>query len=120
MRDFLSGIHYNSWILPALLIIPLVGAVLLWIQRAASGVDEADVKVEPARQIALWTLTIEFIVSCGLWWSFVPGIAGWQGLSGAQDADEIEYYLIMILNHMTSLGVRQAKLRLLAATKRVR
>jgi NADH-quinone oxidoreductase subunit M len=78
MRDFLSGIHYNSWILPALLIIPLVGAVLLWIQRAASGLEEADVNAEPARQIALWTLIIEFIVSCGLWWSFVPGVAGWQ------------------------------------------
>lgn len=78
MTDFLSSIHYNSWILSALLVIPLVGVVLLFIQRAASGVAEADVNVEPARQIALWTLIVEFIVSCGLWWSFAPGVAGWQ------------------------------------------
>jgi len=77
MTDFLNGIHYNSWILPALLIIPLIGALLVWAQGAAHR-DDADANAEPARQIAVWTLIIEFVVSCGLWWSFVPGVAGWQ------------------------------------------
>ncbi|MEO6778287.1 MAG: NADH-quinone oxidoreductase subunit M, partial [Gemmatimonadaceae bacterium] len=79
MTDFLNGIHYNSWILPALLIIPLAAALLVWAHGAAhDSLADADANAGPARQIAFWALTIEFIVSCGLWWSFLPGVAGWQ------------------------------------------
>ena len=79
MTDFLNGIHYNSWILPALLIIPLVGTLLVWAHGASrSSLADADANAGPARQITVWTLILEFIVSCGLWWSFVPGVAGWQ------------------------------------------
>ena len=79
MTDFLSGIHYNSWILPALLIIPLVGSLLVWTHGASrTGLADADANAGPARQITVWTLIVEFVVSCGLWWSFLPGVAGWQ------------------------------------------
>src|SRR5665213_4031591 len=79
MTDFLNGIHYNAWILPALLIIPLVGALLVGAHGATrSSRAEADANAGPARQIAFWTLTIEFVVSCGLWWSFKIGMPGWQ------------------------------------------
>ena len=30
MNDFLNSIGYGSWILPALLIIPVVGALAIW------------------------------------------------------------------------------------------
>jgi len=79
MTDFLNGIHYNAWILPALLIIPLVGALLVGAHGATrSSLADADANAGPARQIAFWTLTIEFVVSCGLWWSFKIGMPGWQ------------------------------------------
>ena len=79
MTDFLNGIHYNSWILPALLIIPVIGALLVWAHGASrSSLEDADANAGPARQITFWTLAIEFVVSCGLWWSFTPGVAGWQ------------------------------------------
>jgi NADH-quinone oxidoreductase subunit M len=79
MTEFLNGIHYNSWILPALLIIPLVGALLVWANGATrSTLADADANAGLARQITVWTLIIEFVVSCGLWWSFAPGVPGWQ------------------------------------------
>jgi NADH-quinone oxidoreductase subunit M len=79
MTDFLNGIHYNSWILPALLIIPVLGALLVWAHGAThSSLEDADANAGPARQITFWTLVVEFVVSCGLWWSFTPGVAGWQ------------------------------------------
>jgi NADH-quinone oxidoreductase subunit M len=79
MTDFLSGIHYNAWILPALLIIPLVGALLVWANGARyQSLADADANSVGAKQITLWTLIIEFVVSCGLWWSFRIGVPGWQ------------------------------------------
>ncbi|MDQ2891439.1 MAG: hypothetical protein M3R65_12945, partial [Gemmatimonadota bacterium] len=85
MTDFLNGIHYNSWILPALLIIPLAGAILVWMHGASiDDADDADVNAGFARHITFWTLVLEFVVSCGLWWSFVPGVAGWQAGVDAQ------------------------------------
>jgi len=76
MKPFLAGIGYDHWVLPALLIIPIVGALLLLAQGAAQ--DSADENPGPARGIALVTFIVEFVVSCGLWWSFDPGNPGWQ------------------------------------------
>src|SRR5688500_16221821 len=100
MNAFLDSVGYNGWILPALLGIPMVGAVLLWLQSAIAGgggrraqvvtaagpagdvvvVEEQEAGADGARQIAFWTLLIEFIVSIGLWWSFDPAIDGWQAV----------------------------------------
>ena len=107
MTDFLNGIHYNSWILPALLIIPLVGALLVWAQGGAHR-DDADANAEPARHIAVWTLIIEFVVSCGLWWSFVPGVAGWQA--------GVDYAWIPSWGARFSLGVDGISLMLVLLT----
>src|SRR5688500_4315432 len=100
MNAFLDSVGYNGWILPALLGIPMVGAVLLWLQSAIAGgggrraqvataggpagdvviVEERDAGADGARQIAFWTLLLEFIVSVGLWWSFDPAASGWQAV----------------------------------------
>src|SRR5688572_5398397 len=135
MDAFLASIGYNDWILPALLGIPLLGALLLLVQSALSRsgrprrtvavtvpagaplvavpvvdaagitravevvpvplqhatvgssshatpviVDDEDPHAGGARQIAFWTLLIEFIVSIGLWWTFDPSIADWQAV----------------------------------------
>src|SRR5690349_5642562 len=104
MDAFLSSAGYNDWILPALLLIPVIGAVAIWLQGAIAGrgharvataavvtpsgapiattavVVEDDAGAGGARQIAFWTLLIEFIVSVGLWWSFDPAAPGWQAV----------------------------------------
>ena len=44
MHDFLSSIHYNGWVLPALLAIPLVGALVL-IVMASTANDDGTLEV---------------------------------------------------------------------------
>jgi len=86
MNDFLSSIGYMSWILPALLAIPVVGAGLIWLtptprrRGVAAGADEiaAGIATGP-RWVAFLVLLAEFIVSLGLWWAFDPSVAQWQG-----------------------------------------
>jgi len=79
MASFLDSIGYNLWVLPALLLIPLVGAVLvllLPVRAPDAGVNA--VETPAARQVALWLFVLEFVVSIGLWWSFNPADTGWQ------------------------------------------
>jgi NADH-quinone oxidoreductase subunit M len=79
MADFLHSINYNSWILPALLIIPLVGAVIITgLQIGQPDRAAADANAGTAKMIALFTLLVEFVVSAGLWWSFNAASAEWQ------------------------------------------
>jgi len=79
MAEFLDSIHYNSWILPVLLLIPLLGAVIVWAQGAGyKNRDDADANAGAARMVTFWIFLVEFIVSAGLWWSFNPASAGWQ------------------------------------------
>jgi NADH-quinone oxidoreductase subunit M len=79
MASFLDSVGYNDWVLPALLIIPLVGALLLVVlaPRGAEGsaLERAN---RTARIIALVTFLVEFLVSVGLWWSYDPSQPGWQ------------------------------------------
>ncbi|HJQ12741.1 MAG TPA: NADH-quinone oxidoreductase subunit M [Gemmatimonadaceae bacterium] len=78
MTAFLDSIGYNNWVLPALLIIPLIGAVVVLLAPVRDSADGAAVESPAARQIAFWFFVLEFIVSLGLWWSFNPNDAGWQ------------------------------------------
>jgi NADH-quinone oxidoreductase subunit M len=79
MASFLDSIGFNDWVLPALLIIPIVGAALL-IALTPRGADASrmDSANRTARMIALWFFILEFVVSAGLWWSFDPAQADWQ------------------------------------------
>jgi NADH-quinone oxidoreductase subunit M len=78
MRDLLSSIGYNQWVLPALLLIPLAGALVL-VAGAALADDDGSLAAAPsARWVALVTFVVEFVVSLGLWWSFDPSETGWQ------------------------------------------
>ena len=77
MSSFLDSIGYNGWILPALLIIPVVGAIAILLMP--NRVDAGEVMENPgARHAAFWTFIIEFVVSLGLWWSFNPANTNWQ------------------------------------------
>jgi len=81
MREFLLSIHYDYWILPALLILPLIGAVLVLVSGRATTGDEDEVASGAAfgpRRLATIVFALEFLLSLGLWWAFDPGYAGWQ------------------------------------------
>jgi NADH-quinone oxidoreductase subunit M len=87
MNDFLASVGYERWVLPALLVIPLAGAALVWLTPTARrrglppGTDEIGAGIANGpRWIALATLLAEFIVSVGLWWAFDPQLADWQAL----------------------------------------
>ena len=71
MREFLDSIGYDSWVLLALLVIPMLAALGIWVHGAMLGENDArDRASGAARQIALWAFIIEFVVSLGLWWSY--------------------------------------------------
>ncbi|HEV2018448.1 MAG TPA: NADH-quinone oxidoreductase subunit M [Gemmatimonadaceae bacterium] len=78
MASLLESIGYNSWVLPALLLIPLIGAVALLVLPARDQGAGGGVENPAARQIAFWFFALEFVVSLGLWWSYNPGDSGWQ------------------------------------------
>jgi NADH-quinone oxidoreductase subunit M len=83
MREFLHSVGYDHWILPALLIIPVLGAVavLLAGRRRSDVVAEDEVASGAAsapRLIATLVFAIEFLLSVGLWWAFDPAVPGWQ------------------------------------------
>ena len=84
MNALLTSIGYAHWILPALLIIPLIGAGVIWLlgaRRSGPSGDEVVSGVAAApRRIALVTFAVEFVVSLGLWWSFDPADTAWQSV----------------------------------------
>ena len=84
MNDFLQSIGYMSWILPALLAIPVIGALAIWLlprrPDLAPGADEIAANAAGARWLALATLALEFVVSLGLWWAFDPAVPQWQAV----------------------------------------
>ena len=85
MNAFLQSIGYANWILPALLAIPVVGALAIWahgamVKRADVGAEDevASGAVMIPRVLALLTFVVEFIVSVGLWWSVSPSGPAFQ------------------------------------------
>jgi NADH-quinone oxidoreductase subunit M len=81
MRELLLSVRYDYWILPALLILPLIGAALVLLSGRGSAADEDEVAsgaaVGPSR-LATIVFALEFLLSLGLWWTFDPAFAGWQ------------------------------------------
>src|SRR5687768_8296141 len=82
MRALLESIGFSGWVLPALLIIPMIGAgLILALPRGSAEPARAEAANRTARLIALWFFIVEFIVSAGLWWSFDPTVADWQAVT---------------------------------------
>ena len=78
MAAFLESLNYNAWILPALLIIPTIGALLLWVHGAVAGQDESAAMT--ARRLTFAILVFEFVLSMGLWWSLDAQSGDWQAI----------------------------------------
>ena len=84
MLSLLTSVGYQSWVLPALLMIPLIGAVGIWVhgafRPATTGDELASGPVATPRTLALITFVVEFIVSLGLWWTLEPSNPAWQSV----------------------------------------
>jgi NADH-quinone oxidoreductase subunit M len=78
MHTMLASLGYNSWILTALLALPILGAVLLAVQGMGASALPAEAKMAGARRTALWVFIAEAVLSLGLWWSVDYGAAEWQ------------------------------------------
>jgi NADH-quinone oxidoreductase subunit M len=77
VAGLLSAVHYNSWILTALLALPVVGAAVLVMQARTTGPEPA-VRMIVARKTAFVFFGVEAILSLGLWWSLDYGSTEWQ------------------------------------------
>jgi NADH-quinone oxidoreductase subunit M len=82
MEALLRSIGYDNWVLPALLLIPLIGAALLLAMGQLSGEADESSK-RSARMVAFGAFFLEFLVSIGLWWTFEPANPGWQAVIDA-------------------------------------
>jgi NADH-quinone oxidoreductase subunit M len=78
MAALLVSMNYNAWILPALLVIPTIGALVVWVHGAVAGQGEAAAMT--ARRVTLAVLVLEFVISIGLWWSLDTQSADWQAV----------------------------------------
>src|SRR2546427_11208721 len=77
MATFLDSIGYNEWVLPALLVIPLIGGVIvLMVPVRNSPATDGGVESPAARQVAFWFFGREFLESIGFWRSLNPNDAG--------------------------------------------
>ena len=80
MREFLDSIGYNDWILLALLVVPVVSALGIWVHGAVLG-GQGDSRERgglTARMLAFVALTAEFVLSVGLWWTYDSSTAAMQ------------------------------------------
>jgi NADH-quinone oxidoreductase subunit M len=108
MRDFLVQLNYDAWVLPALLLIPLAGALLLIVTGALSRDDGTLESAPSARLIALVSFLLDFIVSAGLWWSFDPSGPRWQAA--------IDHWWIIPWNARISMGIDGISLMMILLT----
>jgi NADH-quinone oxidoreductase subunit M len=81
MAVFLQSIYYHDWVLPALLVIPTLGALVVWLHGYGLRGKSEEARTAgamTARRLTFAILLFEFIVSAGLWWSFDASSSGWQ------------------------------------------
>ena len=116
MRDYLLSIGYDRWILPALLLLPVAGAILIWAIGWVSEDDGSIEQVRSAKWIAFLTLVAELVLSAGLWWTYDPTAPGWQsqfraswipqwGASVSMGIDGISLFMILLTTLLMPLSV---------------
>jgi NADH-quinone oxidoreductase subunit M len=119
MAAFLESIGFNAWVLPALLIIPTVGALIVWahgysLRGASEQAKEAGAMT--ARRLTFAVLLLEFLVSAGLWWSFDAASSGWQatvtwpwidawGVNFALGIDGLSLMMVLLTTFLMPLAI---------------
>src|SRR3954470_7438418 len=105
MTAFLHSIAYGSWILHALVLLPLIGVVPVLLGPESS-----------AKRTALIVTTLEFLLSVGLWWALAPGpgtlqlvsaspwIPAW-GISYRVGIDGISLVMVLLTTALMPLSV---------------
>src|SRR5580692_844740 len=81
MNDFLTTLNYNSWILPVLLLLPMVGALVVWLHGRFSPMATPEQTTSTIRQLRRMVFAIfllEAVLSLGLWWSIDTTSGNWQ------------------------------------------
>ena len=80
MTAFLSSLNYNAWILPVLLLLPVIGAVGLWAHALLSAKEPDEKRWREVRMLAFAFFMVEAVLSLGLWWSIDVNAVGWQAM----------------------------------------
>jgi NADH-quinone oxidoreductase subunit M len=105
MRQLLESIGYSQWILHALILLPLAGAVPVLLGEERS-----------AKRMALAVTLVELVLSLGLWWAFDPTEGGMQFVSSAPwiprwgisyriGIDGISLFMVLLTTVMMPLSV---------------
>jgi len=105
MHDLLASIQYTRWALQALLLVPLVGALVVALAPPAL-----------ARRLALIITLGEFVLSLGLWWAYDPagpamqlqGMQPWipdWGIAYRVGIDGISMPLVLLTTFLMPLAV---------------
>ncbi len=117
MNSFLSSINYHAWVLPALLILPTLGALAVWGHGLGLRTDEERASgAHTARRLTLAVLVLEFVVSAGLWWSFDPTTSAFQatvewpwiatwGVQFALGIDGLSLMMVLLTTFLMPLAV---------------
>jgi NADH-quinone oxidoreductase subunit M len=105
MTALLDSLGYGSWVLHALVWLPLIGiaAVLL-------------APEERAKTVAFWWSAAVFVLSLGLWWAFdptsgamqmassIPWVEAW-GIHYALGIDGISLFMVLLTTFTTPLAI---------------
>jgi NADH-quinone oxidoreductase subunit M len=82
MRDFLMSLNFDRWVLPAMLLWPIVAAVLVRVLGRDVARDESGVEAPSggpdARVLTLAALAVEAVLALALWGVYDAGATGWQ------------------------------------------
>ena len=105
MTQLLESMSYGSWVLHALVWLPLLGAGLI----LASPEDKA-------KRVAFWWSLAVFALSLGLWWAFdatsgamqmassTPWIEAW-GVNYALGLDGISLFMVLLTTFTTPIAI---------------
>ncbi|MEO7363791.1 MAG: NADH-quinone oxidoreductase subunit M [Gemmatimonadaceae bacterium] len=78
MRETLMNSGMQSWLLPALLLWPLIAAFIVRFVGSDTSAEDAKEGGVDARVLTLLALTVEAVLGVAAWMMFAPGTEGWQ------------------------------------------
>ena len=82
MRDVLAAVHLDRWVLPALLVWPTIGSMLIFMfgRTPLPGREPGFAAWRDVRALTMITRIGEALLAIGLWIIYEPGAATWQAV----------------------------------------